>query len=52
MFRSNLDDTSDEDIEELNSYEDIKLNDFQKKNSDANTTSTYRFQDSFINTEQ
>lgn len=52
IFRSNLDDTCDEDIEEPNLYEDIKSNDFQKENSDVNTTSAYRFQESFINTEQ
>jgi len=43
---------SDEDTEELNTYEDIKCNEFQKNISDTNLISNYRFQESFKSTEQ
>jgi len=48
-FRSNLDDTNDEDAEELNLSEDLS-NDFKNIIPDSN--STYDFSESFKNTEQ
>lgn len=51
IFRSNLDDMSDEDTEELNKYEDNEC-DFQKNISDPNIVSILHFQESIKSTEQ
>jgi len=50
-FRSILDDTNDEDTDELNLFEDLS-NDFKSTISDSNSTYTYGFPEQFKNAEQ
>jgi len=52
IFRSNIDDTSDEEIDDLNSPDDIQLVDYQKNISGNNSVSNYCFPELFKNTEQ
>jgi len=50
-FRSILDDTNDEDADELNLSQDLS-NDFKNTISDSNSTYTYSFPEPFKNAEQ
>jgi len=50
-LRSNLDNSSDDDVEELNLSADFP-NDFKNSISDSNSMSNYSFIESFKNTDQ
>lgn len=51
LFRSNLDDTSDEDTDEINLSEDLS-NDFSNLVFDSNPISSNNLSEPFKNTEQ